>query len=84
MIHSQEIKDKWKNLRLKQFSIYRTLLLMIFISSSSFAQDSIEGEWMLTLNGGKAQIDNSVVIGAPTDNKAAIIGQLSLKESNGN
>ena len=84
MIQSQETKDKWQNLRLKQFSIYKTLLLVIFISTSSFAQDSIEGEWMLMLNGVKAQIDNSVVIGAPTDNKAAIIGQLSLKESNGN
>ena len=53
------------------------------MSSISLAKSPIEGEWMIVLNGKKAQIDNSIIIGAPSDNKAPIMGQFSIKKLNG-
>ena len=58
--------------------IFKFISIYLVTISPLMAKTSVEGKWMLILNGGKGQIDNSVVIGAPTDNKAAIIGELSL------
>ncbi|MAD28895.1 MAG: hypothetical protein CMP00_04420 [Woeseiaceae bacterium] len=62
--------------------IFKFISIYLVTISPLMAKTSVEGKWMLILNGGKGQIDNSVVIGAPTDNKAAIIGELSLSQIN--
>ena len=63
--------------------IFKFMSLYLLAIFPSMAENTLEGNWMLILNGGRGQIDNSVVIGAPTDNKAAIIGELSLSQLNG-
>ena len=63
--------------------IFKFMSLYLLAIFPSMAESTLEGNWMLILNGGRGQIDNSVVIGAPTDNKAAIIGELSLSQLNG-
>lgn len=82
MIQDKKVSKKTDLSISKKFFVRNALILLCLISSPGFAQSSIEGDWMLLLNGKKIQIDNSVVIGAPTDNKAAIIGKLSLKKFN--
>jgi hypothetical protein len=37
---------------------------------------NIEGSGMLELNGSKQEIDNSITMGAPSDNEAARRGEL--------
>jgi hypothetical protein len=84
MQHNIGIINKSKYSRLKKFIESKLLLLILVISSIGYAQNPTEGEWMIVLNGKKAQIDNSITIGAPSDNKAPIMGILSLKKVNGN
>ena len=64
-------------------NIFRAALGVLFfvvISSFPVMSQNIEGSWMLELNGSKQEIDNSITIGAPSDNEAAIIGELILRK----
>jgi len=74
-------KKKNNFLASQYFFKFIVLLSITFFASLSFSQESIEGEWMLELNGSQAQIADSIVIGAPQDPESSIQGKLSLKKS---
>ena len=70
-------------MNITNINILRTALGVLFfgvISSFPVLGQNIEGSWMLELNGSKQEIDNSITIGAPSDNEAAIIGELILRK----
>ena len=70
-------------MNITNINILRTALGVLFfavISSFPVMGQNIEGSWMLELNGSKQEIDNSITIGAPSDNEAAIIGELILRK----
>ena len=79
-IRYRPAQEKKKYLGLKHFLGCKFLILIMLLSSPGFAQHSIEGEWMLELNGAKAQIGDSIVIGAPIGTRPSIVGKLSLKK----
>ena len=79
-IRYRAAREKKKYLGLKNFLGCKFLILIMLLSSPGFAQHSIEGEWMLELNGAKAQIGDSIVIGAPIGIRPSIVGKLSLKK----
>ena len=74
MQHNIGLINRSKYSRLKKFIECKLLLIILVTSSIGYAQNPTEGEWMIVLNGKKAQIDNSITIGAPSDNKAPIMG----------
>ena len=77
------LMNNWGHTKFKTIFGFNFLFFILTMSSISLAKSPIEGEWMIVLNGKKAQIDNSIIIGAPSDNKAPIMGQFSIKKLNG-
>ena len=65
----------------KRIFVFEVIWLSLSIISITEAQ-SIDGKWMLRLDGADQLIDNSITIGAPSDNEAAIIGELSITKIN--
>ena len=57
------------------------ILSVTLFPSLGFSQGSVEGDWMLELNGSQAQIADAIVIGAPQHPTPSIQGKLSLKKS---